>query len=485
MKYLRANGIALVIVLASIAAYVPYAPVKMYDFRAFYCAGKALRAHADPYRLRPLQACERNTTAPGIPVNAGDPTVPAPLPGYVLAVFALLSLLPFGLCALLWIAASVAALAGSIGLLQRVLRLPAPAIAVAVVLPAAIVALPLGQLAPFIGCAIALCAYGLSSGRWRLAAAGALATSPDPAIAVVLCSTLLVAVPATRATILCGTAALAALAVVTLGVGTNVEYVQTVLHAHAIGNVAERSQLSAAHFAWVAGLSRPAALVFGEVWYACAAVSGVWIAIRLRRRFGIAAVALVPPAFAVFGGVYVHFSQVVLAIPAFLMVVRELPARLPWLPAAIFVLAVPWLALAGFPPFALALVMLAVAYARDFQSVRTGLRLGLAAAALLAAFFAFALTTVAPPASPSFQATAAGDALAESAWSEYIDWRDPKPNRLFLLLELPTMAALSACLAALVFLSAGEKRPFLARLSPRTLAGRALNPGAESPMDSV
>jgi hypothetical protein len=466
MKFLRANCVALAIVLVSIGAYLPYAPVRMYDFRAFYCAGRAIAGHADPYRLEPLRQCERTTNAPGMPVDADDVTVPAPLPGYVLAGFALLSVLPFGLCALLWIAASLAAAAATVALLQDAIALPAPTIAVATLLPAVLVAIPLGQLAPFVGCAIALCAYGLTRGRWHLAALGALATAADPAVAVVLCATLLVGAPATRATIVWGTAALAALALLALGVDANVEYVRAVLHAHALGNVAERSQFSASHFAWVAGAAPPIALAVGSAWYALAAGAGVWVALGLRRC-GVAALALVPPAFAVFGGVYVHFSQVAFAIPAFLLMAGAPSARRAWLLPAIFVLAVPWLALVDFPPFALALALLALVYARDVQGRRWGAPLGLASAALLVVFFAVGLGLIDVP-RPAFHAENVRGSLAEDGWTRYVRWRDAKPSPLLLMVELPTVLAFGACLAGLV-------------------SGRArrLTRGAQLPMDSV
>jgi hypothetical protein len=484
MKPQRAHGFVLAVALVSIVAYLPFAPARLHDFRAFYCAGTAIRMHADPYRLHPLQECERATTVPGMPVNNDGATVPAPLPGYVLAGFALLSVLPFGAAVGIWIAASLAALLGSIALLRGIVAVPVPAIAVALVLPAAIVALPLGQTAPFVGCAVALCAYGLASGRPRIAALAALATAADPAIAIVLCATLLVAVPATRAILVVGTAALAALALLTLGGDTNLEYVRTVLHAHAAGNVAERSQFSTTHFAWVAGVASRPALVLGNVWYGCAAVAGIWTALRLRRTLGIAALALIPPAFAVFGGLYVHYSQLVLAIPAYLLVLGRMPAKAPWLSAAIFVLAVPWLALAGFPPFAFALVVLAVAYMRELHDVRSGLRLGLLSALLLVAFFAVAALSGSAAPAP-FEPLRGANPLAEDAWSRYIAWRDVAPNRLFLMLQLPTIAAFTACLACLVGLGFGGERPHRAPFARRPKLGRGLNPGAESPMDSV
>jgi len=484
MKLQRAHGFALAVALVWIVAYLPFAPVRLYDFRAFYCAGTAIRAHADPYRLHPLQDCERSTTVPGMPANKDGATVPAPLPAYVLAGFALLSCLPFGPAVALWLAASLAALLGSIVLLRQVVAVPVPAIAVAIVLPAAVVALPLGQTAPLVGCAIALCAYGLSSGRPRIAALGALATAADPAIALVLCATMFVAVPATRAVLLAGTAALIGLALLTLGADTNLEYVRTVLHLHAAGNVAERSQFSTTHFAWVIGLASRPALVAGNIWYGCAAVAGICTALRLRRTLGIAALALVPPAFAVFGGLYVHYSGLVLAIPAYLLMVGRMPKARP-LSAAIFVLAVPWLALAGFPPFAFALVVLAIAYMREMHGARSGLKLGLASAGLLVVLFAVAALTATATAPGPFVALAGANPLAEDAWSRYIAWRDVGPNRLFLVLQLPTIVAFTACLAGLAWLAAGAEKPPWPLPARRPKLGRGLNPVVESPMDSV
>jgi hypothetical protein len=448
MTHLRSRGLAIAIVALSLAGYLPFAPARLYDFRAFYCAGMAITAHTDPYRERSLHVCERTTSVPGMQVDSDDVTVPAPLPGYVLAIFALLSVLPFGISALVWIVALVAALVASVELVRRVVDVPAVTVFVTVGLPAAIVALPLGQTAPIVGCGIALCAYGLTFSRWRLAAAGALATSVDPAIALVLCATLLFAAPATRATILCGTAALAALALLTLGVDVNVEYLRAVLPAHAAGNIAERSQFSATHFAWVAGIGSRAALAIGKLWYAGAALAGGWIAVRLRPKFGIAALAFVPPAFAVFGGLYVHFSQLTLAIPAYLLLMRRSSPKLLWMPAAIFVLAVPWLALTAFPPFAVALVVLGIAYAGELRDTPFGTRLGLGAGALLIVFFAVALVLIRIPAS-TFHTVVGPDALAEVAWSRYVAWRDAKPNPLFLVLQVPTVVTFTACLAAL------------------------------------
>ncbi len=462
----RANGLNITIALILLAGYLPFAPVRMYDFRAFYCAGKAVAAHADPYREHPLGECERTSSAPGIPADSVEVTVPAPLPGYALAPFALLSAIPFGPCALLWIVASLAALGATIELLRRTIALPTNTIAVAVALPASVVALPLGQLAPFVGCAIAACAYALTREKLNYAAAAAVATGLDPSIALPLCATLLIAVPATRPVIVAGTLLLAGISLAALGTDTNSEYLRAVLHAHAVGNIAERSQFSTTHFAWVAGARGESAVLLGELWFGVAAAIGAWTALRIRRSGSVAALALVPPAFAVFGGLYVHFSQLTLAIPAFLLTLAERPRS--WrLRSAIFILAIPWLALAAFPPFAIALIALALLYARSLEDRAAALRLGFASAALLIAAFCLALALL-PHRGAAFRVPSTGNPLVQTTWSRYVAWRDERPNPLFLSLQLPTVAAFTLCLTLLFRHGLGR-----AEAPPLAVAARA------------
>ena len=92
MRSIRASetrAIVLVVSLAmlSLCGYWTFMSGKMYDFRAFYCAGRATAMRADPYREQPLHACERRSTTLGVPRDPADTTVPAPFPPFVLALF--------------------------------------------------------------------------------------------------------------------------------------------------------------------------------------------------------------------------------------------------------------------------------------------------------------------------------------------------------------------------------------------------------------
>ena len=92
------------------------------SFKAFYCAGVAVRERQDPYRVEPLRTCERNFESSPMPSGYVEP---APQPGYVLAAFALLSTLPAKLAAevfaLALVAASIAAALALFGGLARAL----------------------------------------------------------------------------------------------------------------------------------------------------------------------------------------------------------------------------------------------------------------------------------------------------------------------------------------------------------------------------
>jgi hypothetical protein len=93
------------------------------------------------------------------------------------------------------------------------------------------------------------------------------------------------------------------------------------------------------------GLSERLALELGSLSYLAMTVLGVWTAGRLVRPLQNAGVlVLAAPAFALFGGVYVHVHQMAVALPlGLLLLSRWRSQRLAAaLTLAIVVLAVPW-----------------------------------------------------------------------------------------------------------------------------------------------
>jgi hypothetical protein len=73
------------------------------DFGAFYCGARAVSHGADPYYTEPLRTCEHSVVPGLIHERNTRLTIPSPLPGYTLAAFVPLSLLPFTAAAAAWL----------------------------------------------------------------------------------------------------------------------------------------------------------------------------------------------------------------------------------------------------------------------------------------------------------------------------------------------------------------------------------------------
>jgi hypothetical protein len=433
----------------SIAFYLPYFPQRFADFRAFYCAGQATRTHADPYREHPLHECERAARAPGISAMRNDVTTPAPFPGPTLALFALIAVVPFGLAALLWLLATAVATVLAIVLLARVTHTSRAAVAIALGFPALTVALPFGQLTPLLMLALAACATALHAGRPRLAALAALATALDPHIGLALGIALFVCIARTRLTLLAGAFVLGLLSVALLGPARNIEYLREVLPAHALANLSEHAQFSTANILASVGVPAPVALIAGNLWYLAMIALGIVVAVRLRPRYGDVAVALVPPAFAVFGGVHIHLQQLALAIPAFFLIAPALQGTLrAWFVATISVAAVPWLLIAPFPMLFPLVGVLAVVFARRMAVPRIAFPLGLAM--FTAATGMFVAVAGTRHAGDAISATPPGNPLAEVSWSGYVTALNAQPDPWLWFLKAPTFCAFAIAFGIIV-----------------------------------
>ena len=122
--------------------------------------------------------------------------------------------------------------------------------------------------------------------------------------------------PKTRLTLAVAFAALAALSLVVLGPGVNLEYFTSVLPAHALSEVTRDTQLSLTAVLTAIHVSPDAAVRAGTLWYAAMLVIGILAAGLLAKRTRNAAyLVCVPPAFAVFGGTFIHVTQIAAAIP--------------------------------------------------------------------------------------------------------------------------------------------------------------------------
>ncbi len=314
------------------------------DLRAFYCAGEAMRQHANPYRVEPNRSCQRRVlAAAGLRLDERF-VLPAPLPPYALVAFAGLSRLTFGSATELWLLINLAALTVSIVYASRLSGVTPILAGASLVVSAGYVSIVLGQVIPIVLAAAllaALCARR-GNGIGAAAAATVMALEPHLALPVWLGLALL---PNARKPL---AAAAALLTVVTLACGTslNLEYVLSVLPQHARSELLNlRGQYGLSPLLVAIGIPFRDALVAGSISYASMVACGLFAGAALRRRLRDAAFLVTTPlACAVLGGPFLHVTQTVVAIPLGLMLVAIAPRRSLRLAVvlAIAMLAVPW-----------------------------------------------------------------------------------------------------------------------------------------------
>ena len=315
---------------------------QLLDFRVSYCAGAAVDAHADPYRVEPIRSCEH---AHPIPLLARTPNLVLAwvLPGYDIAPLAALARLPFGVAAATYVLALCAALAGCAVLIARTTGTPLAYTSAALVLSAGLPSLVLGQIVPFELLALAATAAALQARRERLAGALGALTCIEPHVGLFVCVALAIAVPGARLSMAAAIAGLAALAVAVTGFAAQVTYVLQDLPLQALSEVTSKEQFSLAYVLSYAGLPVRSALAVG----AASTVAMLFLATvlaRLDRNRDVAYVVYLPAAAAIVGGTYVHLAQVALAIPAALLAVRDADSPRVRTAAAfaLVLLAIPW-----------------------------------------------------------------------------------------------------------------------------------------------
>lgn len=387
--------------------------------------------------------------------------LPAPLPGYALAVFALLSFVPLQPAALLWMFVLLAAVAVAVRSL-RALGVPAVASVAALSFPLAAVSMPFGEIVAVALAAGCACAEALRHRAFGRAVAWASVMMIEPHVGVPVMLAL-VGLERTRWRAAFAIVALAALhaAVVPAEALT---YFTAVLPQHALAEIGRTSQYS---LAWVLsglGVRGAYALGIGAASYAIVLGAGISIAAILARRLHrLEMLALVPPAFALFGGTFMHLAQTVIALPTALVFLAVRNQRVHRMAAiAVLLLAIPWNVVAATPwivPFA-AIVCVAVCLWTLRASLRSALRMALActlmAAALAAGrpFFSVHSNAPVPVLNPAF---------AEASWGAWIAVHDRFTGPAIWLAKAPTWIGLALFAACAVLLAASEEREVRAR----------------------
>jgi hypothetical protein len=234
------------------------------------------------------------------------------------------------------------------------------------------------------------------------------------------------------------------------GAATSLEYVRDVLPAHALSEVANEKQLSLTYALWRLHAPSELALRAGEIWYALATLAALWAAGRIARQAGGGALAAVPAALAVFGGPFVHISQIAAALPAaVLLYARAGTGRRRLLGAAIVALAIPWIQFANLGPIFVSLAALVAVYLTH-QLIDARPAPALVAGSLTVLFIsaATALVTSVPDVGAALVAHYDARALAEASWARYVGLIGEANATAFDFAKLPTIAALCAVACA-------------------------------------
>lgn len=314
-----------------------------FDFQAFYCAGSALHAHADPYRTQPLGSCEHALTDGTYAALPADVVLPAPLPAYDIAGFAVLSLLPFDLAKAVWgallaVAAALAVFAVA-GATRASLFTTFMALGACLVFPS----LAFGEIFALFAAAAFGAMYFASRGRWNAAGLAAAASLVEPHLGLPVCLSLAIWAPRSRFSLALGAGVLAAVAFGTLGTGQNVEYVGTVLPLHALVEITSDAQMSLSAVLHALGVPARAAITAGSAAYALAVIAAIALggvlAMRSRRQAFLVAV---PATAALYGSSFMHVTEFFAAIPLALLIVLHRGRVAAIALAALALLSVPW-----------------------------------------------------------------------------------------------------------------------------------------------
>ena len=434
----------------------------MGDFRAFYCAAHVRLAGADPYSAAPILACESAPAPAPFFVPSTGTALPAPLPGYLVAAFVPLALLPFVLAASLWARLLLAAVIGTIVLLRN-LEIGDPwTLLVALSIAVLAVSIPIGELPPVALFGVALTAWSAAHNRPVFLGLGLALAMFEPQIGVAVA----IAVAALRwpfalaAGIVLG--ALLLLSCLTLGIHGNLEYARVVLPAHELSELPAVVQYS---LSWVLnriGVADGPALFLGHLsWIImlgltlCVARSSFC---RKHPEFAV----LAAPAFCVVGGPFLHLDHIALALPAALWLCARVRNQLGWSLAGALCLAVPLLyvfvmmpILGGVTISAIVLVPIVAGWiaAAYTEKAIVGVRVG-AAALVVALLVGVALEKTGAGTSTLTHVHGISPRLAQASWSAYVRSHFVYTAWTIWLVKLPTwfgiLITAAASLAAVI-----------------------------------
>lgn len=427
------------------------------DFRAYYCAATVARQHQNPYYAQPLRVCEDATAAPFYrpPRNVA---VPAPYPPYALALFYPFTFLPFTPAAVCWwmlLALALVVAAGALASVTRVAFLTAWA---TLVLSAGFNAFSPGNVMPVALAALLVGGLCVARKRYAAAAAAVGVAMIEPHVALPAAIALFVALPAMRAPLSIAAAIVGAVSLVAGGIAQNVQYLVSVVPAHALAEVSRDNQFSLSTVLAAVGLPDASAALAGSVSYLTMTVFGIVVAQRLAARWREpATIALLPPAFTLLGGSFVHAVEIAAAVPACLLILTRSQSLRTWFFAVLLLLAIPWMMATSvalfLAPFYPAAYLAYSVWRRDRSSVMSVAVISLA---LIMALFLVAATHWPHGLAPPHAYASIDPRLAEASWRDFVLGNSSNGIAMWAL-RLPTWIGLIGLVAGSTALLTGAR----------------------------
>jgi Glycosyltransferase family 87 len=331
--------VAVVGILAYLFVRPPRLPAE--DFIAFYCGSETLRTGHDPYRYQPLENCETRE----FQARYQHVALPDPLPPYAIAALTPLTWLSLDRALLVWLLLLAAGLMATVIAVAQIADLPPPYVGAVIIPNAMVSALSIGQLAPLPIGLLCLAALMIVKHKWGPAAVLIGGATLEPHLAGPVALASLVLVPSMRLPLALVGAAIVALSLVVGRWPLHIEYLTQVLPAHARSELNNPGQYSLSALLHAVGVSTVPALALGTAQYAFMVVLGIWMASKLRD-VNAASIVLVPMAFAVVGGSFIHVTQLAAMLPLALCLFAWTGTVSSIL--ALFFLAMPWQAILDF-----------------------------------------------------------------------------------------------------------------------------------------
>ena len=428
------------------------------DFRAFYCAASALTHGASPYAASALYPCESAPMPWGLYSAANGVAVPAPLPGYAVVAFVPFALLPYQGACIAWLLTLLACTALAVWALSALVDRPLAGTAAALVPGIAIVVVPFGELGCVVLAAVLCMGLAVRAHAWGWAAVAGSAAMLLPQIGLPAMLSACIFVSPMRIQVLASVAVLALLDVAG-SAGAALTYLFKFLPEHARAEIPSSVQYGATWMLHAAHASDAAALATGTVSYAVMFVLGVSaskaVSARLRDD---ACFAVIPPAFVVIGGTFVHYAHIMVAIPAALLLAtrKNVPFGAAFCAAALL-LVVPWLWALSQPLFIVLFAAVCAACALTMFDLppRTALRAALASALLCAGIL---ITGAHFGAGRADANLTAHRPAALNSWGRYIASARSATGPAWWIAKLPTWTGLLLLGAACGGMAANRRR---------------------------